>query len=64
MRIHNPAYKKVRTWLIRLAEVSGPAVLTPVSHIVGAAAAHLLGWIRRTEQAVAGQCKANQKEHS
>jgi hypothetical protein len=56
-----PCLQKVRTWLVGLAEVSGSAVLTPVSHIVGAAAAHLLSWIRGTEQPVAGQSKANQR---
>jgi hypothetical protein len=56
-----PTLQKVCTWLVGLAEVSGSAVLTPVSHIVGSAAAHLLSWIRRTEQAVAGQSKANQR---
>ncbi len=47
--------------MVGLAEVSGSAVLTPVSHIVGSAAADLLGWIRGTEQAVTGQSKANQR---
>ncbi len=56
-----PCSQKVRTWLAGLAEVSGSTVLTPVSHIVGAAAAHLLSWIRGTEQPVAGQSKANQR---